>query len=248
MLLKKQGIKKQNKDVSLSGDKVYRLVSLDRVVPNPWNPNEMPEQLYRKLKAGLKRTLQETGDKIMPIVVRPHPTIPGSYEIIDGYHRWKAFGDLRQDKIGVWIIKASDKMARVLTNTLNYLRGQPHRAKYAKSVIEMLENGATFEELAGLLPETENELDQLLEESKISIEAFQALQSDADGDIDQESLGTSDTPFDDLTWTELKFKVTVSQARVIEQEIRRISEQLKGKNLRARALEYMAVQSSQVES
>lgn len=224
--------------------KAYRLVTLDKVIPNPWNPNEMPPALYEKLKRGLERTLDTTDGKIMPIVVRKHPDREGCYEIIDGFHRWKAFGELGQEKIGVWVIKASDKDARILTNTLNYLRGQPHRERYSKSIIEMLEKGATFEELAELLPENEDEIGQLIDESKVTIEAFKALQENEEEEA--ENLDSVAKQDEDV-WIDLKFKVTASQARIIEAEIKRIGSHIKGKNARARALEFMAVQSSQDE-
>ncbi len=43
----------------------------------------------------------------------------------------------------------------------------------------------------------------------------------------------------------MKFNVSRSQAEIIEQELSRICSVLEGKNLRGRALEFMAVQSAQ---
>jgi len=200
----------------------------------------MPKVFFEKLKKGMAKVLQDNPNRLPPIVVRRHKTEKGHYEIIDGFHRWKALSELKQPKINVFVIKADDKIARVLTNTLNYLRGQPDREKYAKGLVDLIGMGFKTADLADLLPDSENDIDDFLEEAEISIEAFQSIQEE-NAEIDKENEakdGSGDI------WVELKFKVTSDQARVVEQEIARIASGLRGKNLRGRALEYMAANSS----
>ena len=107
-----------------------------------------------------------------------------------------------------------------------------------------VEAGVKTADLEDLLPESRDEIDELLEESRVSLKAYENLLAEEDEDNMRgiEPDGASDNP-DDLIWVNLNFRVSLSQAKVIEAEITRISETLKGKHVRARALEYMAAQS-----
>lgn len=216
----------------------YKLVKLRRCVPNDWNPNVLDGDNYEKLKNGIKRLLRHK--RHMPIIVRKHPEEKGKYQIIDGFHRWKAYGELEQKRIGVFVIKADDATARILTNTLNYLRGTPDRKKYAQSVIDLIGMGVKQKDLADLLPETEEDIDQLIDEGNVSVETFAQLKEE-----DEARLTDLEKSDHDEVWIDLKFKVSADAAKVIEQEITRIADAVKGKNRRGRALELMAVQSSQ---
>ena len=193
--------------------------------------------LYKKLKVGIQRTIKETGD-IPPIVVRPNYD-KRCYEIIDGEHRWKVLKDLGENKIRVYSIEVRDEEARVLTNTLNYLRGSPNREKYSKGIVELLGLGMKTSELSSLLPESAEELDALVEEADITLEAFKTLKEEDEDALDELAKSGQDDE-----WVDLKFRVTAQQAQVIEKEIKRISDHISGKNKRGRSLEYMAAQST----
>ena len=218
--------------------KAHRKVSLSRCHPNNWNPNVMDATHFKKLKKGISRTLDQSGE-IPPIVVRRSTQEKGKYEIIDGYHRWKALGELKQARVDVFVLKVDDATARILTNTLNYLRGTPDRAKQAAGLIEMIEMGASVDDLAELLPETDDELDMLMEEGTVSIKAYEQLLSSDE----TEGRDPNDDVGEDEMWVDLKFRVSVAQAKIIEKELARIGNQLSGKSKRSRALEYMAVMS-----
>lgn len=208
-----------------------------KVRPNAWNPNQMEEVYYAKLKRGLALGLKR-GQNLPPIIVRPHKR-GKYYEIIDGYHRWKAMGELGEARINVFSMDVDDKQARILTNTMNYLRGRPDRARLGQNIVELLELGSTTDELAELLPESREDLDMLLQEADVSIEALAALHGEEGEDAD-----LLDSKHEDA-FVELKFKVSLEQSEVIEAEIKRLGDKLKGKNVRGRALEYMAAASSQ---
>jgi len=225
----------------------FRLLDIEKIHPNPWNPNEMPPPLFDKLVSGLKHTIEQGSLKdVPPIVVRKHPSIDGEYEIVDGEHRWRAMkSELKLPQIGAYRIKADDATARILTRTLNYLRGSPDREKYARGLVELIELGVPYEDLGELLPEDDYELDALIDEAGITLEAFTKLEEAekaAEGEEEEDSNKIPEEP-----WVNLTFNVVVSQAKVIEQEIKRISKVLKGKNKRGRALEFMAAQSSTTE-
>lgn len=230
-------MKKENGKV-----KRFKRLKLTLLHPNDWNPNFQDTETYKKLKAVLKRSLAINPKRIPPVVVRPSKVHDGQYEIIDGYHRWKALDELKQTHINAFIADVDDTTARLWTDSLNYLKGTPDREKYAKGLVELLEMGATTEEILVHLPENEEEFDQLITEADISVEAIQKLE---EADRLEEERHKDDP--EENVWVEIKTKVTVAQAKIIEQELARIGKAIKGKNSRGRAMELMAVQSSQVD-
>ena len=76
--------------------------------PNGWNVNRMALGMMKKLKAGLKRE-----GLVEPIVVRPHPTKEGRYQILAGYHRWMICKDeLGYETVPCVIADLNDKRAK----------------------------------------------------------------------------------------------------------------------------------------
>ena len=223
-------------------DGSLKRVRLERVHPNSWNPNELSPQNYAKLKRGLSRVIQKNPKGLPPIIVRKHPKKKGHYQIIDGEHRWRASGELKQTRINIYVINSDDKTSRILTNTLNYLRGHPNRGKYAKGIVELIALGERTRDLADLLPETEEDIDELLDESDVNPEAYEQLQEE-----DEENLKDLAEKDNSEVWVDMKFKLSADQAQIVEGEITRIGESLKGKNKRGRALEYAMVMSSQCD-
>lgn len=208
------------------------------LIPNNWNPNVVDQAKMVKLRAGIIRLLKEAGT-LPPIVVRPYPKKPGKYQIIDGFHRWKILQELGKKTIRVTVLNVKRSTAKILTSTLNYLRGDPDSKKYSELVAALVsDDGMKPEEIAVFLPEDENTLRDILESSEAGVDAIKFLDDSGSSGISS-SIGESDE------FVDLKFTVATSQASVIEQEVDRIESMLTGKNRRGRALEYMAVLSSQ---
>ena len=69
-------------------------VSIDEVSPNTWNPKADTSPKYDKIKQSL-----EVNGYAQPIMVREKD---GGYEIIDGYHRYKAALELGYSEIYVY--------------------------------------------------------------------------------------------------------------------------------------------------
>lgn len=216
-------------------------VDIDRVQPNPWNPNKMEPALYAKLITGLKRTLEETG-KLPPIIVRPNKG-KGVYEIIDGEHRWRALKELKETKIRVVSFECTDQLARMLTINLNYLRGTADDEQLGKNVMDLIELGCSTVDLAEILPYSEYDIATMVEESKVSLKAYENLLRQDDDDSGGSGGGKTDD--EDDIWVNLNYRVTKPQSEIVQREITRISTRLKGKNLQGRSLELMAVLSSQ---
>jgi ParB family transcriptional regulator, chromosome partitioning protein len=58
-------------------------LNLDDIIPNPSQPRLGPKE-----DDELQRQIEANGGLFEPILVEPHPEIPGKYSIIDGDRRW----------------------------------------------------------------------------------------------------------------------------------------------------------------
>jgi len=64
--------------------RTYRTkVDIDEVVPNPNQPRLGP-----KVDEELQRQIEANGGLFEPLLVEPHPDLPGKFRIIDGDRRW----------------------------------------------------------------------------------------------------------------------------------------------------------------
>lgn len=117
-------------------------IRIDQISPNNWNPNEQSVQIFEKLK----KILQEIGF-VQPVLVRKklikflndeEKTFTG-YEIIDGYHRWKACKELKWEFIKIWCLvdDIDDQTAKMLTLVMNNTRGEDEVMKRAKLLTEI---------------------------------------------------------------------------------------------------------------
>ena len=131
-------------------------IPIDKLTPNPWNPNRVSDEMMLKLKNTIKRH-----GYIQPIIVR----VKGEgYEIVDGEHRFRLFRDeLKAKEIPAVVLEGvSDTDAKLITLTINGVHGENIPLKYAE-LIDSLSIEIRLEDLAKLLPETESELKHLQE-------------------------------------------------------------------------------------
>jgi len=215
----------------------YRHLLVTELEPNDWNPNRLDDESRIKLTKGMKRLLN-AGVPLPPVVVRPHPARKGSFQIIDGYHRWDILRTEGYEKVDAYVLDVDTATAMILTDTLNYLRGTPDQDAHAEYLHRLLnDTHMPVPEAAEYLPYTETEIREYLDAYGLDIVEVGPPPSD---------LEPSDPIIDDK-FLILKFSVSREQAEIIEREIARVSNLLDGKNLRGRALEFMAVNSSQTE-
>ncbi len=218
-------------------------VSLESCRPNDWNMNKVEPQMYAKLKLVIQETLDEAG-QIPSITVRPHPKKKRLLQIIDGEHRWKILKELGQTEIDVKVLYVSTKRAMSMTAETNYLRGEPDMEKYPQYLARMMRE---FEDvdakyLSERLPDSEDEIRSIMEAAELDVDEI-SIPDDDDEDA-QTASGKDASESDALV--EMKFVVRQGAAEVIERELSRLKSHLGGgKNERGRALEMMAVLSSQ---
>ena len=130
-------------------DKAARFIHRDKIEPNPEQPREyFDEDSLKSLGQSFK-----TLGQITPIMVRPHPTETGRYQIIAGERRWRAagpkFGDL--EAIRCVVRQADDEEALVLALTENDERDS----------IRAIERAHAYERLRDFSPGRKMTLTQL---------------------------------------------------------------------------------------
>jgi ParB/RepB/Spo0J family partition protein len=131
-------------------------VTPDEVQPNPWNPNVMDEQTFKKEL----RSIKEHGF-IDPITVRENED--GFLEIVDGEHRWKAAKELKLKSIpAVNLGSIGDPQAKKLTVIFNELKGTADPGKLGE-LLASLSTSISVEDLAADLPMSAVEIDTLIQ-------------------------------------------------------------------------------------
>ena len=132
-----------------------RMVPLDDLRPHPLNSNVMPEDLQEKLKAHIKRT-----GRYPFLVVRPHPEEPGRFQVLDGHHRVAILRGLGHTEARCDVWQVDDREAKLLLATLNRLQGQDLPIQRAQLLHELL-GEMSLGDLAGLLPESDKQIEEL---------------------------------------------------------------------------------------
>src|SRR2546422_8362532 len=132
-----------------------RMVPLDDLLPHPLNSNVMSADLQAKLRAHIKRT-----GRYPFLVVRPHPDDAGKYQVLDGHHRVAVLRDLGHTEARCDVWQADDREAKLLLATLNRLQGQDQPRKRAELIHELL-GEMSLDDLAGLLPESDRQIEEL---------------------------------------------------------------------------------------
>lgn len=109
-------------------------VPITDIYPNQWNPNKQSDIIFGKLKESIKTY----GFLVVPLV---READEGTYEIIDGEHKWRAaaeqgYTELEVDNLG----KVDNNTAKTLTLVLNNVRGEDDVLKRAE-ILKQLNEG-----------------------------------------------------------------------------------------------------------
>lgn len=209
-----------------------QVVAIDKLKPNSWNPNKQSDFIYAKEKNSI-----QTFGFVDPVTVRENG---GDYEIIDGFHRWKAASDLGLKTISINNLgKISDANAKKLTIILNELRGEYDPLKLAE-VVKALSADVGIDELYKDLPFQDAEIDNLIKVTEFDWSQF------------KKPAGEENEPGSEEEWVRIDFMVSKSAADVVTKAIERLVNEipLQGKNPKGQALELMAADSlaSPIES
>jgi ParB/RepB/Spo0J family partition protein len=150
-----------------------QIIARDAIRPNDWNVNAFDPEQYPKLV----ESIREKGF-LEPLKVMRDPAAPGQYLLIDGYHRWKAAGELGLAELPCEIWEISPEEAKIRGLQLNYLRGQPVPDRLAHLVHD-LHRELTLEDLSGMLPWSTAQLRDSLELLKLPADLREQVEQQA---------------------------------------------------------------------
>lgn len=178
-------------------------VAVGKLVPNPWNTNEMTAENEQKLENSLRRR-----GFTKPIIVRT--LADGSLQILGGEHRWRAADRLGFETVPVVNLGAiDDQAAKEIGLVDNGRYGEDDTFKLAELLKGMGEPG----ELLAILPMSGAELDDLFSAASIGLEELGLPTGD------EEALPDLATPKAPQTHVLMRFKVPTEDAAYIERVV-----------------------------
>ena len=182
----------------------------------------MPEDLQAKLKAHIRRT-----GRYPFLIVRPHASEPGKYQVLDGHHRVAILRDLGHTEARCDVWDVDDREAKLLLATLNRLQGQDLPIKRAQLIHEML-GETSLADLAGLLPETDKQIEELHSLLEFPAEEVALL-------LDEQAAEA-----EKVLPRVMSFVVTPEQEQIIEQAVELASDGTPGRDRKAKGLTNLA--------
>ena len=199
-----------------------QMIPLSDLMAHPLNANKMCDEVREKLKAHIKRT-----GRYPYLIVRPHPDQPDRYQVLDGHHRIAVLRELGHVDALCDVWEVDDREANVLLATLNRLEGQDVPIRRAHLVHELL-GVMSLSDLAGLLPETDGQLEELHALLEFPADEVAAL-LDEQAEEEEKVLPRV-----------MSFVVTPDQERLIEQAVELASDGTPGRDRKARGLANLA--------
>jgi ParB-like chromosome segregation protein Spo0J len=188
--------------------------------PNPWNPNVMTDEIFRKEIASIR----EFGF-IDPLTVRASGD---GYEIIDGEHRWKAGQELGMTRFPCIVLDVDDATAMELTVVLNETRGRADREKLAVLVRDLAQR------------RDEAQIQRVLPFSAADLKTMLTGTAQIDWDALREKRDKLKQ--DRGRWVEKVYRMPAEAAEVIDRAVERIKDK-DGVEFDWQALELIAADS-----
>lgn len=137
----------------------HEVVDINRLRPNPDNPNRVASHVFAKLRNNIERT-----GRYPDLICRE---VGSDLEIIDGEHRWRILKDLGYETVNIdnWGSVSDEDVALLLT-TLNSLRGKDNKRKRA-SLLKMLTD--TGDNVSDYVSETPEQISGLMDRMSIPV-------------------------------------------------------------------------------
>ena len=181
-------------------------IVIEKIVPHPGNPNRMSKKNFAKLVRNIERT-----GRYEPLVVRPCPGRTGIFQIINGYHRWKALAELGYRTVDVIVWDVDDDEADLLLATLNRLGGSDILDKKL-ALMARLNQHKPSSDLAKWLPHTARQIHRLanMHTGRIPVVFFL---SDAQKEIVEKALSNAHEARAKKTKAAVKAEALTSMAR-----------------------------------
>jgi hypothetical protein len=183
------------------------VVKIDDVVPNPWNPNKMPEHLFEKMK----KVIAEKG-LFGSVIVRPYA---GCYQLLDGEHRVRACKELGWTEIPVECseVEITDEETKFWTMYFNNMRGKDDVEKVAKLLNEISSGQAQ------LLPMSEEEQQNTKELFKFDFSQFEKRAKEASEEKEKFRIIIIDVPEEEYKLWQFCKKYAEKEEQTIEKDL-----------------------------
>jgi ParB-like chromosome segregation protein Spo0J len=198
------------------------MIPIEKLRAHPLNANVLSDDLREKLAAHIR-----SSGRYPHLIVRRHPQESGAYQVLDGHHRLLVLLDLGHTEARCDVWDVNDREAKLLLATLNRLEGQDLPIRRAQLLHELL-GEMNLSDLAGLLPETEKQLEELHSLLEFPADDIAAL-LDAEAEEAEKVLPRV-----------MAFVVTPDQEKAIEQAVELASDGTAGRDRKARGLTNLA--------
>lgn len=145
-------------------DNVF-MIPIEQIHPNPWNPNELDDELFNELAADVASN--EVGN-LQPILVAK--TEDGKYRIIDGEHRYDAERLNGSEEVPCVVASeefaADEDLQKFQTVRMNKIRGKLNPTKF-KELVRDLAKRHSVDEMAKKLAFTDpSEIEVLIDSER----------------------------------------------------------------------------------
>lgn len=142
-----------------------KLVPVEKIKPNDWNPNEMDPELFNRLV----RDIEETGF-LQTITVAPYnnPDEPEiDFIILDGEHRWEAMRQAGFSHVPVVVARGVKDEADMIgvTVRMNKIRGR-NNIKKLVAAMERVARERELSEAADLFIMEDDEFEELIRQHR----------------------------------------------------------------------------------
>lgn len=111
-----------------------KYLSIDDVVPNPWNPQHMDEAMFARLVEEIKENGCTAAIQVVPLA-------DGSFRIIGGEHRWRACQEAGLEQVPCTVLQGKrwqdEDLQKFETVRLNVIGGKMNTDKFIKLYEEM---------------------------------------------------------------------------------------------------------------
>ncbi|OGN89808.1 MAG: hypothetical protein A2Z74_01310 [Chloroflexi bacterium RBG_13_46_9] len=141
-----------------------RNIPIELLVEHPENSNFMNAERARKLRRHIERT-----SRYEPLIVRPHSSEDGEFQVINGHNRLRVLRALKHKTVNCIVWNIDDNQARLYLATLNRLSGEDVPERRAM-LLENLFTTFNTEELASLLPDSEKRISELRRLSHVELD------------------------------------------------------------------------------
>ena len=146
------------------GQMTLQNIPVELLVAHPENSNFMNVETTKKLRRHIERT-----GRYEPLTVRPHPSEEGKFQVINGHNRLRVLRGLNHKTVHCVVWNIDDNQTRLYLATLNRLSGSDVPERRA-ALLENLFTAFDTDELSSLLPDSEEQIDELRRLSRIDLE------------------------------------------------------------------------------